>query len=543
MSSNTIVTRMKHHAYYLLSLALCGLVLLAPSCRSDRPDGPEPAKSDVTVMIYGSGGGSLDRSMIGKFRQLFHADADAYKHVQVAVQFKFSEDERMPGWRSEEERNTFYETLEREGEAYMDSTITEKKYLAWMQPAGYSTMRFVVDPGKILYTQAKDSYMEDDNCDITHPDSLAAFIRWAARQCPARKYVLVLADHGRAYQPHEEVGPDETCIKRAPAALIDDMGHDKRHFTLNTLCQGIRNAGVRLDAIYFDCCLMNCLEYQFGLKDLCDYIVASTYVMQGGAKYDDLMECLAQSPDDMASALSEYIRIAMDKLSVEMAIGDSPLYLDLTVTRTDRLDALGKNMRLFVDKLCDAYASGSVDTLDAVDAVTDKAVKISSMSPFYDAAKYMKAIMLALPDVYDEAFYSELKKSFNDCLVAQAYSSYLTERNYQVDYSVLLGAFGHYRWGRWNTNPVSIPYVWSYEADGTLYEYEVVDGEFDSEENYYCQFLLLNRSKWAGTLQSTYGQTAFDQAVGWSRWLMLNHHEPSMWSKSGFEEELDDDDE
>lgn len=41
---------------------------------------------------------------------------------------------------------------------------------------------------------------------------------------------------------------------------------------------------------------------------------------------------------------------------------------------------------------------------------------------------------------------------------------------------------------------------------------------------------------------STYGQTAFDQAVGWSRWLMLNHHEPSMWSKSGFEEELDDDD-
>lgn len=208
----------------------------------------------------------------------------------------------------------------------------------------------------------------------------------------------------------------------------------------------------------------------------------------------------------------------------------------ISVQENDRCGGILRRLR-------NASASGSVDTLDAVDAVTDKAVKISSMSPFYDAAKYMKAIMLALPDVYDEAFYSELKKSFNDCLVAQAYSSYLTERNYQVDYSVLLGAFGHYRWGRWNTNPVSIPYVWSYEADGTLYEYEVMDGEFDSEENYYCQFLLLNRSKWAGTLESTYGQTAFDQAVGWSRWLMLNHHEPSMWSKSGFEEELDADDE
>ena len=128
---------MKNNAYTLLSLAICSFVLFASSCRTDKPDIPVQPKSDVTVMIYGSGGGSLDRSMIGKFRQLFHADADAYKHVQVAVQFKFSEDEKMPGWRSEEERNTFYETLEREGEAYMDSTITEKKYLAWMQPDGY----------------------------------------------------------------------------------------------------------------------------------------------------------------------------------------------------------------------------------------------------------------------------------------------------------------------------------------------------------------------------------------------------------------------
>lgn len=233
----------------------------------------------------------------------------------------------------------------------------------------------------------------------------------------------------------------------------------------------------------------------------------------------------------------------MDKLSAEMAIGDNSLYLDMTVTRTDRLDALGRNMRKFVDKLCDVYENGSVDQQDAVDAVSDKAVKISSMSPFYDAAKYMKAVMLALPEVYDESFYNDLKNSFNDCLVAQAYSRYLTERNYQVDYSVLLGAFGHYRWGRWFTNPVSIPYVWSYEADGTLYEYQVVDGTFNSDEDYNCQLLLLNKSKWAGTLESTYGQTAFDQAVGWSRWLRLNRHEPSMWSKSGFEEELDDDDE
>lgn len=45
-------------------------------------------------------------------------------------------------------------------------------------------MRFVVDPGQILYTQAKDGYLEDDNCDITHPDLKR---NWMMRICKKGK--------------------------------------------------------------------------------------------------------------------------------------------------------------------------------------------------------------------------------------------------------------------------------------------------------------------------------------------------------------------
>lgn len=105
--------------------------------------------------------------------------------------------------------------------------------------------------------------------------------------------------------------------------------------------------------------------------------------------------------------------------------------------------------------------------------MTAKAVKVDANNPFYDVAKYMSAIMHALPEVYGDAFYEELKEAFNNCLVAQVYSDYLTSRDYQVDYSVLLGTQGHYLW---------------------------------------------------------------------SRWIRLNRQEPSLWSKSGFDDELDDDD-
>jgi hypothetical protein len=57
---------MKNNAYSVLILAICSFVLFASSCRTDKPEVPVQPKSDVTVMIYGSGGGSLDRSMIGK---------------------------------------------------------------------------------------------------------------------------------------------------------------------------------------------------------------------------------------------------------------------------------------------------------------------------------------------------------------------------------------------------------------------------------------------------------------------------------------------
>ena len=85
--------------------------------------------------------------------------------------------------------------------------------------------------------------------------------------------------------------------------------------------------------------------------------------------------------------------------------------------------------------------------------------------------------------------------------------------------------------------------IWSYEADGTLYEYNVKDPVFNYEDNvftYTPEFVA--ESQWAGTLASVYETTVFDKAVGWSRWIRLNRQEPSLWSKSGFDDELDDDD-
>jgi len=45
---------------------------------------------------------------------------------------------------------------------------------------------------------------------------------------------------------------------------------------------------------------------------------------------------------------------------------------------------------------------------------------------------------------------------------------------------------------------------------------------------------------WGGTLQSVYGALAFDKATGWSRWLLLNEQQPSLWCNNDFKTPLPD---
>jgi hypothetical protein len=101
-------------------------------------------------------------------------------------------------------------------------------------------------------------------------------------------------------------------------------------------------------------------------------------------------------------------------------------------------------------------------------------------------------------------------------------------------------------WGRWmsiGSGVYEITTIWSYEADGTLYEYNVNDPVFNDEDDTFTYTPeLVATSTWAGTLASVYGTTVFDKTVGWSRWIRMNRQEPTLWCKNDFEDELDDDD-
>ena len=178
----------------LSAILICGMALTSCSDKDDNEtssDDPQTENlADVTIIYYGCGGGTLDGSNIKNLRDFYQAKPESFKNVKIVMQYKFSKTKEF----SPEEVERFQKEVEEKGEAYVDSTLKRNLYLRWIGTKANTTFRCVLDPEQTLRRQIIASYLPDENIDFTHPDTLANYIRWAAKQCPAKRYVLTVVD-------------------------------------------------------------------------------------------------------------------------------------------------------------------------------------------------------------------------------------------------------------------------------------------------------------------------------------------------------------
>lgn len=217
-------------------------------------------------------------------------------------------------------------------------------------------------------------------------------------------------------------------------------------------------------------------------------------------------------------------------------------YNDITVTETARLNVLGKVMQEFTDRLCDTYKNGTAEQKQKINDVTKNAVKINENNPLYDIVRYMEGMRKALPEVFDDAFWTDLKSAFNNCIAAQYASQYLLDHDYQVDYSVLMAIKGAYQRTMWSsgTGSMILNELYNFHPDGKLTTYIVENGEFKADFVPDYKLKVKSEGQWGGTFESVYGALAFDKATGWSRWLLLNEQQPSLWCNNDFKTPLPD---
>ena len=513
----------------LLGLASCSDNDDNPVTDPDEPQ-QEQALADYAILWYGHGGGNLDMLLMDNMMQFYMADGDSYDNVKIAAQYKYSSLENL-----QETYEEYSEALAdhfEPGTPDYDAAVQQlEMFRTSYYPMAGKTTRFVVDMEKFMESGDDDddnfasavadmeNVLPGENADITCPDSLANFIDWAAKTCPARKYILVLSDHGGGYLPDDEL-PDGAAAQARTRGVVYDDGNDDRHFTAKTLAQAISQASVRPSVVYLDACLMNTAEYQFELAPTTDYLVLSTFVVPGeGGNYSALIDALSQNPDDLEAALTRFAKATVDgwdeTAEEEAAEEDEPVYHDMSVYRTADIDALGTEIKTFTDRLIDAYQNGGDEVRAKIDKVTANAYRINEERPAYDFIDYVFNLTLVLPDVFGSVWDTPVGQAFDRCIVYQQSSRWLQENDGTVDLSVLLGCDGHY------TLDSGFMQM-RFDADGMYYP--IFHGEVSEED----------AEPWGSTLDATYGQLRFDQLTGWSRWLRLNQQEPNPECYTGY---------
>lgn len=507
----------------------CGLMLTA--CFRDdnavNANSTFPEK-DVTIIYYGNGGGNLDASILWNMCQMYEADESSYDKVNIVVQYKHSQN-------IEDGENRI--------------TYIEKEVIPGFKFERGTTYRFAVDPEKYYSKERPQMQFTDDNIyggkgnnvDIGQADTLCNYIKWAVKNYPAKQYVLVFSDHGGGYMPNDDLPENLTKSTTASTrGLVYDDSYKSKysdsHLSVTGLTRAIREAGINPALIYFDACLMNNLEYQFELKDLTSYIMASTYLTPGdGGTYGPFINALAKN-GATPEAFAEYYT-ALHKYWSENRDSSKPRYNDNTVTRTDRLDAVGTALRTFVDCLTDLYQNGTDTERAEIDAITAKVYKVASSNPYYDMENFLEYMANSkevsndkLNDAADAAL-----EAIREALVWTTGAKY-TYDNYLPGPSVLMAQEGYYTYLYYERDATGKNVLigkTDYSWDGTTstYIWDSTNQKFvdDGKDDI-----------WGSTGANTYEKLKFDQTTGWSRWLKLNKQEPNLVSPTTNDDEWDD---
>lgn len=142
---------------------------------------------------------------------------------------------------------------------------------------------------------------ERAKCDMGSWEYLVDFAKWAITKYPAKRYVLIVWNHGSGW----EKGGDITQLLIEKGISYDD--ETRNHITTPQLRMAMEKIG-KVDIFAMDACLMQMIEVGYEIKDYANYIVASEETEPAdGYTYNTWLEPLVKEPTMDARKLSRII--------------------------------------------------------------------------------------------------------------------------------------------------------------------------------------------------------------------------------------------
>ena len=181
--------------------------------------------------------------------------------------------------------------------------------------------------------------METENVDMGDYKRAADFVKWSKVHYPAKKYMLVIWNHGAGWF-------DPVLKKKVSNKGIsydDETGNYIRTVEIGKI---LKEAG-KVDILAFDACLMQMAEVAYEVKDYAEIIIgAETTIPAYGYPYHRFLKALKEMPDASAEDFSVSIVESFEwfyTLIKESAV--------LSAIRASKLEDLAEHLAGFADSV------------------------------------------------------------------------------------------------------------------------------------------------------------------------------------------------
>ncbi|MEE0805063.1 MAG: clostripain-related cysteine peptidase, partial [Prevotellamassilia sp.] len=177
---------------------------------------------------------------------------------------------------------------------------------------------------------------------------------------PAQEYGLCMWSHADGWVPSSNTNYTRSPFNAPPTIsplsfgidvgesgdMRTDMSGDGitigAQMNIADMAKAIQDSGLHLTYIFFDACLMQCVEVAYELRDVTEYLIASPIsIAAAGAYYTHLLErgFFSPNPTDIAKTYYE------DVTSNELAQAYDDFGIVISAIKTSEMDALAEAVR------------------------------------------------------------------------------------------------------------------------------------------------------------------------------------------------------
>lgn len=230
-----------------------------------QPPKPVPAKPEWTIMVFSNAKNDLERFLLSDINEMEMIGSTAKVNIVVQVG-------RMEGY---------------------DSGDGDWK----------GVRRYLVTKDTDSLKMGSKPLEDLGMIDMGDYKSLSAFGKWAKLKFPAKKYMMIVSNHGSGWE------------KSGGSPLNKGISYDEQsgnHIDTPQLGQALKEMG-KVDVFGTDACLMQMAEVDYEIKDAATYIVGSEETEPGdGYTYNDFLGPVAANP---AMPPLELAKLAVDAYS------------------------------------------------------------------------------------------------------------------------------------------------------------------------------------------------------------------------------------